>query len=93
MKVNDRVGAIQSSRDNKAKVYGYGVYLGEIVPDKLNYRNEILNIFRKAEIKNPAIKLDNGDVIFGCECWWGSEAKLKEIIKDFEIEIVSIKDS
>jgi hypothetical protein len=37
---------------------------------------------------NPKIVLDNGETVWGCECWWGPEDKIKNMIG--EREIVSI---
>ncbi|HZK28051.1 MAG TPA: hypothetical protein VFD00_11015 [Thermoclostridium sp.] len=31
-------------------------------------------------VKNPTIKLDNGQVVYGYECWWANEDKVKEMI-------------
>lgn len=28
--------------------------------------------------ENPKIVLDNGKVVWGCECWWGSEERFNE---------------
>lgn len=43
--------------------------------------------------KNPKILLDNGHVIWGCQCWFASEEKIKSMIElyekgQFEVEIV-----
>lgn len=32
--------------------------------------------------KNPRIRLDNGERVWGQECWWGPEGKIKESIGD-----------
>lgn len=29
-------------------------------------------------LNNPRIKLDSGHTVWGCQCWWGPEAELKE---------------
>ena len=40
---------------------------------------------------NPVILLDNGDTVFGCECWWGPiemvQAKLDEFAKRIRVNI------
>lgn len=28
--------------------------------------------------KNPRIVLDNGGVVWGCQCWWGAPEKVRE---------------
>ena len=59
--------------DRQVRVFGYGEYAGdEIPPEGVSLDLDIL-----AEVKcpNPKIVLDSGQVVWGCECWWGPEAK------------------
>jgi hypothetical protein len=72
VKKGDRVGAIQSSDKDIVKFFGYGVYVGDTIPPNF-------------PILNPTINLDNGQVVYGYECWWGSEARVKEIIGDRKV--------
>lgn len=73
--IGDRVGAISHSKEDTVYFYGYGTYQGDSVPPK-NVGG--FNI----GCPNPEIKLDNGNSVYGCECWWGSEAKIKkELLK------------
>lgn len=32
---------------------------------------------------NPCIELDNGKLVYGCECWWTSEAVVKDQVSRF----------
>lgn len=73
----DRVGAISSADETQVKIFGFGVYDGRIVHPELG-------------IPNPRITLDSGEVVWGCECWWGAEAKIKASIGDRETVIVAI---
>ncbi len=75
-KIGERVGAIlDANRDTKeVRFFGYGVYEGD----------HPVGIGDNLTIDNPRIKLDNGDVIWGFECWWGSEVKIKEQLKAYE---------
>jgi hypothetical protein len=66
-KQGDRVGAIQSANSEEVMFYGYGVYEGDTIPPNCT-------------ISNPTIKLDNGKTVYGYECWWGPEEKVKEMI-------------
>lgn len=44
--------------------------------------------------KNPKIELDNGDVVWGAECWWGPEDKIDEQLDlAKEVRAVRIADS
>ncbi len=82
-----RAGALLKTETDKAApenstvwLFGYGVYLGYRVPDPaLGIR--ILGTPMDRE--NPCIKLDSGKLVFGCECWWGPEDKIKEMVGKF----------
>lgn len=42
---------------------------------------------------NPKIELDNGDIVWGYQCWWGPEEKWSdEFIRGREVKEVSIED-
>jgi len=77
-KIGDRVGAIASANNDEIRVYGYGQYMGDVVPPPE------ITVFglSLAEMghTNPKILLDSGQVVWGCECWWGPEDKIKESI-------------
>ena len=77
MKIGTRVTAISHTKDNKVYIFGYGKYLGEKPCELLG------------GIKNPCIELDNGKLIYGCQCWWGETNRVQdEIIKDKEIILI-----
>ncbi len=86
-KPGDRVGALISIENKVAKFLGYGVYEGEF---KLPKYAAGFNFGQR----NPRIRLDNGDIVWGCECWWGGEKKFKEYIieRAKKIEMVRIAD-
>lgn len=33
-------------------------------------------------MENPKIELDSGEIVWGQECWWGSEDKLREYLEE-----------
>lgn len=86
--IGDRVGAVLSAANGKAKFFGYGTYQGEHVPPE-----DVRGPFgvRPHEIKltNPKIVLDNGETVWGCECWWGDEKTVKEQLENTELEMIS----
>lgn len=41
-------------------------------------------------VANPRIRLDNGDVVWGCQCWWGPEAEIRKTIGDRPVAIVPV---
>lgn len=77
-KIGNRVGAIQSSDGKTVKFYGYGTYIGDEVPDD-NVGGFNLGL------PTPKIELDNGNIVYGCECWWGSANKIASMIDGLEI--------
>ena len=80
--IGDRVGAIQKADDTTVHFYGYGTYKGKTVPP------ENVGGFNFDHYPNPTIELDNGQKVYGCECWWGPEEKVKSMIGDRELIMV-----
>jgi hypothetical protein len=76
-KVGDRIGAILGTTDDKVVRYlGVGTYQGEHIPP------EDVGGFNMG-FPNPKLVLDNGDVVWGCECWWGSESGIKSKLEQY----------
>jgi len=91
-KIGERVGAVSSADETTVYLFGYGVYEGEEIPPK-----EVIMLGRRyidlcPGNTNPKIKLDDGKVVYGCECWWGSEDAVKKAIAGRKVEVVSIDD-
>lgn len=86
-----RVGAILSSDAESVQFLGWGTYLGNFVPEDggVALFGELL---MKFDIANPKILLDNGDVVWGFECWWGPEEKIRKMIGSRRVESVSINN-
>lgn len=86
-KVGSRVAAICSATEEKAIIFGKGTYIGDQVPPK--GIGEFTDLLNEAGITNPTIKLDDGNLVYGCECWWGPE----EILDKYPaFETISILD-
>lgn len=64
--IGTRVGAISSADSDQVNLLGYGVYQGELVSPE--------------GFPNPCILLDSGVTVWGYQCWWGSEEKVKASI-------------
>jgi hypothetical protein len=76
MKKGTRVGAILSAKGDTIHLFGYGVYVGdEIPPDEGG--SSMTTMLHEDGMTNPKIVLDGGDVVWGCECWWGPEAEIQ----------------
>jgi hypothetical protein len=70
-----RVGAILSIEEEVVKILGYGEYSEDSIPDEC--AGGMGPILRRACVSNPKIVLDDGNIVFGCECWWGEEEAVK----------------
>ena len=81
-----RVGAILGSEKGTVKFFGYGIYEGEFIPKEAV--GFLADICREGKRKNPRIKLDNGKVVYGCECWWGSEEAIRDQVAGYENVVV-----
>jgi len=86
-KIGQRVGAILGVKNGVVRYFGYGVYVGDEVPPKeaggFNFG-----------IPNPRLDLDNGETVFGCECWWGSEESVRAKLEECDsIEQISVADA
>lgn len=84
--VGQRVGAISHGEGDTVWIFGFGVYDGDHVPP------EGVGGFNTGH-PNPRIKLDGGKVVWGCECWWGSEAKIREQIAGKTVVEVDIDEA
>lgn len=79
--IGTRVGAIQKADEETVYLFGYGTYEGLVEPPK---DRQFVGIK-----KLPKISLDNGEIVYGSECWWGTEEEVKEIIGGRKVVIVN----
>lgn len=73
--VGSRVGAILGTDADKPKTlnfFGYGVYDGDLPNGPMG------------QFPNPRITLDSGEVVWGCECWWGAEERIKQELEYYK---------
>jgi len=92
-KIGERVGAILGADEDVVRFLGYGVYEGlESPPPGIALMGIDLNEIGHT---NPKIQLDNGKVVWGCECWWGPEETVKQKLtryaKVVEVDIDEIR--
>lgn len=84
--IGERVGAIISASEGTFLFAGYGSYQGDNVPPK-----EVNPLLAEFNVKTPEILLDSGQTIYGCECWWGPEVKVKDALsKATKVVLVDI---
>jgi hypothetical protein len=72
--VGERVLALMDASGDTARVFGYGTYMGDEVP--IGAAGCFGPEMAAANMTNPKIMLDNGKVVWGCECWWGPEVEM-----------------
>jgi len=105
-KPGDRVLAIRNVDEDTAYVFGSGVYEGDKHPPTGPFGQtyeEVREVLRKAgwvigqiedyitNYTNPMIRLDNGNVVWGFQCWWGDEEKIAGWVGDRELVVVPIE--
>lgn len=85
-----RVGAILCADEEEVKLLGYGTYAGDFVPpsDAEGFALEL----NRCGVENPRIDLDDGKVVWGCECWWGPEMSIRDLIGDRQVVQVDIDE-
>lgn len=86
-KVGARVGAMLSAGDGVVNFLGFGTYEGDEIPPK-----EVGGLAAELGLPNPKIKLDNGAIIWGCQCWWGSEEGMKAKLEQYKVAGYKIQD-
>jgi len=92
MKAGDRVGAIFGS-DPKTKVvevFGYGVYEGRFPYSEPAAQGSLQEAVKDEGCPNPRILLDSGERVWGCECWWGTEAEVRRQLEGRTIRMVTV---
>jgi hypothetical protein len=81
-----RVGAIQTADDTTVELFGYGTFDGYFVPpEEIRFAGSLVSN------TNPRITLDNGKVVWGCECWWGPEEKIMAMVAGRTLVMVDIE--
>jgi len=91
LQIGDRVGAILGSEGSTVSFFGYGTYEGHEVPDeKAGGMGPLLRGLGRV---NPKIKLDNGKIVWGCECWWGPEEEIKTKLAGSEVVVVDVDEA
>lgn len=94
VEVGARVGAILKATTDEVHLLGFGVYDGEHEPpvgpwglslDDIKAMKEAGDLPPDWSWKNPRITLDDGRVVWGYQCWWGSEESINKKIEGMTI--------
>ena len=86
----ERVGAVLSADQTTVKFLGWGVFEGREVP--VGAVGQMAEVLAEMGVPNPKIKLDSGKVVWGCECWWGSEAEVEQMMEGRKVVEVDIDE-
>lgn len=102
--VGERVGAILSADQDEVRLLGYGVYDGDHEPPfgpmqcSKEERDKAVKEMKDAghlpadyTWKNPRITLDDGQVVWGAQCWWGAEELIKARIGNRRVVMVKVE--
>jgi len=95
VKPGERVGAILKMDQETCHLLGYGVFdgykeapfgpMGMSLDEYKEVHKEVTGEDNPPPFENPRITLDDNTVVWGCECWWGSEESIKKKIGDRKI--------
>jgi len=86
--IGTRVGAISHHDAGIVYLFGWGTYEGDFVPEEAC--GDLAEMLREPGIPNPRIRLDSGQIVYGCECWWGPEETLRKKFAEHEFVDVDI---
>jgi hypothetical protein len=89
----DRVGAMCHRDKDTIYIFGYGTFLGNLVPgedSKIPLPVGAVAASREPRKPNPCIELDSGKHVWGCECWWGPERAVRDTLEASGMEIVTV---
>ena len=91
--VGSRVGAVRNVDDETIYLYGFGVYEGDFPigeDDSPQPKGSAAELLENKDQTNPRIRLDNGQVVWGCECWMGTEEVIKRNMEGKRVVRVNI---
>lgn len=84
-----RVGAIHCMDEHEVRLFGFGEYIGDEIPEPgVTFFGIDMH---RAGRPNPTILLDSGVKVYGCECWWTDEGKVKRIMEGKKVIEVDIR--
>lgn len=100
--IGTRVAAVMDAAGGEVRLFGFGVYEGDFVfGDESSTQPEgfVATLAKRRGFRNPRIRLDDGKIVWGCECWWLPEetfhkrfAGLRIVPADIEAERVRARE-
>lgn len=93
-----RVGAILSATEEQVEFLGWGVYDGmqpnPVLTARMRDAADAMGIgddpIYEEPVRNPHITLDSGKEVWGFECWWGPEERVRAALGDRKVIEVDI---
>lgn len=90
----DRVYAVRNEDAENVYLYGYGEYIGQKPSeDDLTMETPFGPQTMPKGTPNPQIKLDDGSIIWGYECWWGAEKGFSAKFGNKKVVTVSLAET
>jgi hypothetical protein len=94
----DRVYAVIGQHLGAVEVLGAGEYIGdrdmlhppEGVPVPIGWVADVIVELGWERLLNPLIRLDSGGYVWGCECWFGDEERVRESLAGRDVREVDI---
>ena len=74
----------------EAHIFGLGTLVGVAVPHEAVGPMASMAVAEGLEV--PVIKLDDGNVVYGCECWWGDMEEGEKRIAGMVRVAVDVKE-
>jgi len=90
-KLGDKVFVVAWGDNDNIYFLGFGVYEGDEVPGE-DVAGMMGSLLRMREQKNPKLVLDNGDSIWGCECYWGPTDQFRSFSNMRKIVPITVAD-
>jgi len=72
-----RLVALHDETDEHVEIIGSGQYIGKMVPDESSSSSEQL---RELDIPDNTIELDDGCLVYECECYFLPEEELEDYL-------------
>lgn len=89
--IGERIGALLSGDSKSVKLIGFGIYAGdEVPPADAGGMAEALN---ECGVTSPKLILDDGQIVWGCECWWDTESEIRRHMEGHEIIPVNMTEA
>lgn len=84
-----RIFAICDIDEDKKEVVCFG---GGIYADEEETPPGVFMAGLEIRSDSPKLVLDSGDVVYGCECWWGPENNMLTLINGYHRTYISVTE-